>query len=122
MKPSQVLTAVLALWAKGLWTQGEFHEYRRPMKTPGRNNDKNREGPRAKKVQCFCLDGALRKVTLNKKGGEIVLQRSHNFIKKALGVPFDDDIWEWNDDRKRTLAQIISVTKKARALALKAGA
>lgn len=120
MKPSQVFTAVLALWAKGLWTQEEFNKWMRPMKNLGRNTDKNRKSRRANQAQCFCLDGALQKVASKEKDWESV-KRSRKFIKDVLGVAFDDGIWKWNDNPKRTLAQIISVTKKARTLALKAG-
>lgn len=127
MRASTVLRRVLALFEDGRWAQKDWHEKQ------GRINRRGNRRPPP--VNCFCLAGAIGYV----EGGRPDNTRRHGklsktlsdgfysskataFLKKAIGVDNDEEVWDYNDKQGRTLGEIITTTRRALRLAERAKA
>jgi hypothetical protein len=121
-KPSEVLEAAAVLIEpEGKWTQGEF--WRLADGTGFEEADEyGAEDPRP---SCFCLFGAMAAVR-----GEIENPEANDityctpFIARAIGMPpaiLCQKITEWNDDPKRTQAEVVKALRDAAELARSEG-
>lgn len=96
--PAEVLEAAADLLEKpGAWTQGSF----------ARTASGASESPFSPAASCFCLRGALCRVSN---------RRLHDLLEvetKALGFPTAAAMARWNDHPSRTQAEVVAALRQA---------
>lgn len=91
---------------EGAWTQGAF----------ARTAKERAVGPEESPAVCWCLAGALMRAAPN-AGATIrndTLGRCRSAVAEVIGM---GNLASWNDDRKRTQAQVVAALRKASKLA-----
>ena len=114
MSTLRKIKAAAAIIDKGLWAQGGFtYEEQRINTRTGRRMIKSNP------VTCFCAAGALREGA-NREGASRAFGLSDygdavKIFLKAIRKPHgsEEDIWNWNDNKRRTFAQVRNAFKRA---------
>lgn len=118
LKASIILSRVLATFEDGRWFQGDWSD------RVGRVSRGGKRTPPP--VMCYCLAGAIGRAHGAPGGNHAVISRAFEespaavFVRDALGVQYNCDIYEWNDKAGRTIGEVISAVKRAIKLAKKA--
>lgn len=116
MKALTVLKKAKALIDAGRWLQSDWHQKSRRI-----NVKTGKRLTKGASVTCYCAGGAIRAAgrQLYKNYND-----AENIFLRALGKPIDypSGIWDWNDDKKRTVGQVRAAFRKAVKIAEKEAA
>lgn len=99
---------------EGAWTQGDFAR----DETGFQYSDSGltfHEFP----ATCFCLFGALAEVA--EVSDPELYRDADRYLLTVVGVPFVNDVADWNDAKGRTQAEVVAKLREAAALAREQG-
>lgn len=116
MKALEVLKRAAALMDKGRWYRGDWHQkdYRINVRT-GRRMTTGRQ------VVCYCAGGALRTAGRDDPSN---YEKAEEIFLEAIGRKDQstESIWDWNDDKRRTVGQVRRAFHRAIRIAEKQAA
>lgn len=116
MKALTILKRAAALMDNGRWHKGDWNQTERRINVrTGRRMTKGRQ------VVCYCAGGAIH---IAGRGQSSEYAEAEQIFLKAIGHEDEsaEKIWDWNDDKRRTVGQVRRAFHRAIRIAEKQAA